>query len=202
MKGVEPSADGFTVHFDPDEAGLLAGVVDQLTEILDQAVPGAPRSAPATADDPFAAWEAEFAAGDATVPDLEVLDDPDGLDDVDPVVRRLFPDAYRDDPAASDDFRRFTQPALAAEKLAQARTVIADLQRTDRRGRCRVAAAHTGAWLVTLTNVRLALAVRLGITDETSADEASQHADDDPRSWLYEVYAWTGWLQESVIGAL
>ncbi len=194
MRGVEPAEGHFVIHFDTDEAGLLAGIVDQLTEILADARPLDPLP---VADDPFAQWEAEFAGG---VP--RSIEDPDALDDVDPVIRRLFPDAYSQDPAASDDFRRFTQPALAAQKLDEADIVLSDLQATDRRGRCTVSMTHLGAWLKTLNNVRLALAVRLDITDEISADEASQRPEGDPRSWLYEVYAWTGWLQECVLAVI
>ena len=194
MRGVEPAERHPVIHFDTDEAGLLAGIVDQLTEILADARPLDPLP---VADDPFAQWEAEFAGG---VP--RSIEDPDALDDVDPVIRRLFPDAYSQDPAASDDFRRFTQPALAAQKLDEADIVLSDLQATDRRGRCTVSMTHLGAWLKTLNNVRLALAVRLDITDEISADEASQRPEEDPRSWLYEVYAWTGWLQECVLAVI
>ena len=48
----------------------------------------------------------------------------------------------------------------------------------------------------------LALAVRLEITDEISADEAAQRPDNDPRAWLHEIYSWVGWVQESLLDAL
>ncbi|MEL4505239.1 DUF2017 domain-containing protein [Luteococcus sp. H138] len=206
MRGVEPE-DGFLViHFDAEEPGLLAGMVDQLAELLtDQDLMAAPMEHDAEPEpdaDPFARWEAEFSQDQApTVETMGLPDDEDG-DEVDPVIRRLFPDAYPDDPAASHDFRRFTQAQQRSLKVADAHTVVNDLQHTDRRGRCRLPQAHVTPWLKTLTNVRLALAVRLDITDEISADEAAQLPESDPRSWLYEVYAWTGWLQESLIEAL
>lgn len=204
MKGVEPDEGFITIHFDTDEAGLLAGMVDQLAELLTDEDLIATSSTGVVSEqvsgDPFARWEAEF--GHDAEPTVENLDGSDGLDETDPVIKRLFPDAYPDDPAASHDFRRFTQGQQRSQKVADANLVIHDLQRTDRRGRCRVSSDHVTAWLKTLTNVRLALAARLDITDEVSADEAAQFPESDPRSWMYEVYAWTGWLQECVIEAL
>lgn len=207
MRGVEPE-DGFLmIHFDAEEPGLLAGMVDQLAELLtDRDLIATPMdhdaAQPESDADPFVRWEAEFSHDAApTVETVGKPGDEDG-DEVDPVIRRLFPDAYPDDPAASHDFRRFTQAQQRSVKVADAHTVVNDLQLTDRRGRCRVPLAHVTAWLKTLTNVRLALAVRLDITDEISSDEAAQLPETDPRSWLYEVYAWTGWLQETLIEAL
>lgn len=194
MKGVDHSDGVLVIHFDTDEAGLLAGVVDQLTEILGD--DAQPVEVVAPDDDPFAAWEAGFSE------ENDSLDSLDDDDESDPVLDRLFPQAYPDDPAASRDFQRFTQADLRGKKVADARTVIADLQHTDRRGRCRVRVEHTGAWLKTLTAVRLALAVRLDITDEISAGEAAQHPESDPRSFLHEIYAWVGWLQECLLDAL
>lgn len=204
MKGVEHDDQHLVVHFDVEEPGLLAGVVDQLTEILTDALPASAlaageREPDAAPEDPFARWEAEFSVDDG--PTVENLGGADDLEP-DPVVRRLFPDAYRDDPAASHDFRRFTQAAQCEAKQREAQVVLDDLQHVDRRGRCRIAMPHVGAWLKTLTNVRLALAVRLEITDEISADEAAQRPDSDPRSWLFDLYSWVGWLQECLIEAL
>ncbi|SJN29782.1 DUF2017 domain-containing protein [Luteococcus japonicus] len=203
MKGVEPDEGFITIHFDTDEAGLLAGMVDQLAELLtdeDLIATSATGAHEQVSGDPFARWEAEFVQ-DAE-PTVENLEQAGELDEMDPVIKRLFPDAYPDDPAASHDFRRFTHAQQRSQKVADANLVIYDLQRTDRRGRCRVPADHVTPWLKTLTNVRLALAARLDITDEVSADEAAQLPESDPRSWMYEVYAWTGWLQECVIEAL
>ncbi|MEL4358712.1 MULTISPECIES: DUF2017 domain-containing protein [unclassified Luteococcus] len=213
MRGVEPDEGKLIIHFDAEEPGLLAGIVDQLAELLtDRDLIATPMDHDASSSDddrlgekpvadPFAQWEAEFSLESQTV---ESLGEGEGDDpeEIDPVIRRLFPDAYPDDPAASHDFRRFTQAQQRSLKVADAHVVVNDLQHTDRRGRCTVPQAHVTAWLKTLTNVRLALAVRLDITDEISADEAAQRPETDPRSWLYEVYAWTGWLQELVLEAL
>ncbi|GAA1393607.1 DUF2017 domain-containing protein [Luteococcus peritonei] len=199
MRGIEREDDRLVIHFDADEAAVLTSTVDQLAELLAEHQPSAALAQQASEPDPFARWEAEFSRDQA--PTIEHFDE-DLDDEVDPVVRRLFPDAYPDDPAASHDFRRFTQAEQSSQKMAEARIVLDDLESTDRRGRCRVPDAHVQAWLKTLTAVRLALAVRLEISDEISADEAAQRPDDDPRAWLHEIYQWIGWVQESLIDAL
>ncbi|GAA1375103.1 DUF2017 domain-containing protein [Luteococcus sanguinis] len=198
MKGFkrDKDQDVLVAHFDNEEAAMLAGLVDQLAELLTEHDLLGRHSAEAAAGDPFALWEREFSE-EPSVDDLEQL-----VDEVDPVVRRLFPDAYPDDPAASWEFRRFTQSRARTEKVADAETVMADLQLTDRKGRCRVPDEHQTAWLKTLANVRLALAVRLDITDEISADEVAQRPDSDPRAFLNEVYQWLGYVQESLLEAM
>lgn len=199
MKGVEDEGDALVVHFDAEESGLLAGLVDQLSELLTDedliaATAGPTGPAEAAHADPFALWEAELASEDP----VDAGDD----EDLDPVVERLFPDAYRGDAQASREFRRFTAAAARDQKVADARTMVRDLFGTDRRNRCRVPRDHVGAWLKTLTNLRLTLAARLGIVDEVSADEAANRPEGDPRAWMHEVYSWLGWLQESLLQAL
>lgn len=206
MRGIEKGEGYLTILFDADEAGLLAGVVDQVAEILVDSAPGT-RQAPTPRDggaeaDPFHQWEQEFAEDEVPTGSLDEDDFLLGHDEVDPVVKRMFPDAYPGDEEASRDFRRYTQAAQREAKVADALLVIGDLNQTDRRNRCFVQSDHLGAWLKTLTNVRLALAVRMGIVDETTADEVAQLPPDDARAWLHEVYSWVGWLQENLIEAL
>src|SRR5215831_4992308 len=45
----------------------------------------------------------------------------------DPVLARLLPDAYRDDPEAAGEFRRYTEQGLRSGKVAAAQTVLATL---------------------------------------------------------------------------
>src|SRR5215471_8482565 len=42
----------------------------------------------------------------------------------DPVLARLLPDAYRDDPEAAGEFRRYTEQGLRSDKVAAAQTVL------------------------------------------------------------------------------
>ena len=49
----------------------------------------------------------------------------------DPLLKRLFPDAYPRDAMASADFRRFTERDLRAMKVAEARVVLDRLAATE-----------------------------------------------------------------------
>jgi hypothetical protein len=131
----------------------------------------------------------------------------------DPAIARLFPDAYRDDPEASDEFRRFTRQDLAAAKIAAASTVQEALAGAPAGGSASAGSTGDGivldaaagwSWLRHLTDVRLTIAARLGIVDDPHA------FDDDPDPDLLSeddllarsVFDWIGYVQELLIGAL
>ncbi|MCL2489702.1 MAG: DUF2017 domain-containing protein [Propionibacteriaceae bacterium] len=101
----------------------------------------------------------------------------------DPAISRLFPDAYRGDADASEEFRHFTQADQASAKAEAAQIVIADLLDADD-GWVTVTPGHVDAWLTTLTNLRLVLATRL---------------DADPRAATAAVLDWCGWIQQSLL---
>lgn len=110
-------------------------------------------------------------------------------DVADPVLRRLLPDAYPDDPEASAEFRRYTADGLARGKSGNAEALAADAAEA----RIELDAAAGDRWLRTLTDLRLALAERLGIrTDDDPLPDDAQGA----------VYAWLGELQWQLIDAL
>jgi len=170
------------------EARLLAGLVAQVAELLGEN---------SAAADPVAADP------------LEQLLDFDGpvQPPEDPVLARLLPDAYRDDEAAAADFRRFTERGLRQAKIANARTVIATLEQggmvetepVDDPVEVDLDPEQVQAWLRTLTDVRLALATRLGIEDDEHVwDEDS----DDPAAVMHDVYDWLGFVQETLILAI
>ncbi|MFZ2625328.1 MAG: DUF2017 domain-containing protein [Propionibacterium sp.] len=123
-------------------------------------------------------------------------------DSVDPVLRRLFPDAYRDDTTASAEFRRFSQADQRDEKLNSAVVVIADLNQVGHDRRCVVADEHVEDWLKTLTALRLALSVRLGIASAADQDRLAELPDSDPNTTVFSIYEWLGWVQESLLDCL
>jgi Domain of unknown function (DUF2017) len=128
----------------------------------------------------------------------------DAPDPDDPAVERLFPDVYPEDPAAAKEFRRLTEDDLRSEKLDQAKTVLSDLLESG--GEIRLAEEQADVWLRALTDVRLALGTRLGITDDTDIEaELDAAVGRDPRSsrvGQLSVYAYLSFLQESLVGAL
>ncbi|MCM3696783.1 DUF2017 family protein [Microbacterium oleivorans] len=130
-----------------------------------------------------------------------------GRDSGDPALRRLLPDAYRDDDAAAAEFRRLTQDDLLERRLTDAGVVRASLRRNGRdldpaeldRAQAEDAlvveltAEVAGAWLRTLAALRLVLAERLGVTEEDQGEE------DDPR---FGVYEWVGYRLDMLVRVL
>jgi hypothetical protein len=116
----------------------------------------------------------------------------------DPALARLLPDAYRDDPDAAGEFRRFTEQSLRSAKQESARIVLDTLPADG--GPVKLSGEQAQSWLRALNDVRLALGVRLGVTEEF--EEQWQELDPvDPRSAAFEVYAWLGGVQESHVAA-
>ena len=173
------------------EVELLASLVRQLVELVSDGEPEGFQPAPAAAD-----------AFEQLVGDLQMdPDEPEVSDD--PVLRRLFPNAYPHDAAASSDFRRFTERGLKTKKVTEAQLVLEGLAATeDGARRLRIPFDEAEAWLRTLTSVRLAVATRLEITDADSADRLAELPDDDPRAFMISVYDWLGFAQETLIEAL
>ena len=174
------------------EADLLRSLASQMVELLrnERAEPAAPTA------DPFEAMMTEF-SGATTIPE-------------DPVLARLFPTAYPEDEEAASDFRRFTESGLRDGKAAASGSIIDVLEDaglppelTEDGLVIDVELSHGEAetWMRAFTDIRLALATRLGVE---AGDEHYWHSlpDDDPRAQAHDIYEWVGLLQESLIGAL
>ncbi|MCA0297022.1 MAG: DUF2017 domain-containing protein [Actinobacteria bacterium] len=164
------------------ETTLLESLVEQFCGLLeadDEQVDHA---------DSFARWQAELSGVDT-------------LDHSDPVIYRLFPDAYADDAEASAEFRRLTQARQRTDRLSQAEVVMSALRDSEAgKHAVQVRVIELDAWLKTLTAVRLSLAVRLGIETTEDAEELDALGEDDPRSYIYRVYEWIAYLTESLLG--
>lgn len=119
------------------------------------------------------------------------LDGPTAISS-DPVLARLFPDAYPDDEANSADFRRFTQPDLQRQKLANAH-VVRDALATFP-GVHPVESNDLNAWLLTLNDLRLALGTRIGLDNETEVQ-----LGDESLTPIFGIYDWLTGLQGSLI---
>jgi len=147
----------------------------------------------------------------------------------DPVLRRLLPNAYADEKSAGE-FRRYTEHGLREKKKAHALAIYEALLPQDEewtgdtpleKGFLTVTFPSTQSleWLGGLNDLRLALAVRLGIgtnlgeskgaeKEEEPSNAESLHkkyelmVDSDPMKAVYSVYSWIGWLQQSLLEAL
>ncbi|MCW2805554.1 MAG: hypothetical protein JWN06_3771 [Propionibacteriaceae bacterium] len=178
-------------RLDSYEVELLESLVQQLVEMVSEGEPQNFTTQPES-DDPFEMWARDLQADP---------DEPEASED--PVLQRLFPNAYPHDPDAASDFRRFTEHDLKVRKISEAQLVLQRLQDTDRGAHdVRIPLDEADQWLRTLTSVRLAVATRLGITDAESADELAELPEDDPRAFMVSVYDWLGFAQETLVTAL
>jgi hypothetical protein len=117
----------------------------------------------------------------------------------DPVLARLLPDGYRDDPAASTEFRKYTELSLRASKHESAQAMLDSLP--EQGGKLQLTPEQAQAWLKALNDVRLALGTKLGVAEDFEQQWDSL-ASKDPRRTAFEVYAWLGAVQESLVRAL
>jgi Domain of unknown function (DUF2017) len=129
----------------------------------------------------------------------------DGFDRDDPVVERLFPDGYADDPDQAADFRRYTEGDLKTAKIDQAGAILAALPSTGG-AVVRLDAEASEAWLRALNDVRLALGIRLDLRDDTDLveelDEAVMRDPTSARVRQLTMYEYLGVLQESLLEAI
>jgi Domain of unknown function (DUF2017) len=126
------------------------------------------------------------------------------LDRTDPIVARLFPDVYPDDPDTSAELHRYTEADLKSAKLDQAGAMLAGLPPEG--GEVRLDEEQAETWLRALTDARLALGMQLDIRDDTDLveemDEAVLHDPVSVRVAQLSVYAYLSELQESLVEAL
>ena len=119
----------------------------------------------------------------------------DGFDRADPVVERLFPDVYPDDPASTADLRQYIDGDLKTAKIDQAGAILAALPAA---GGTEVSLDDEAAeaWLRALNDVRLALGIRLEVRDdmdiEEELDEAVLRDPTSPRVGQLELYGYLG----------
>jgi hypothetical protein len=114
----------------------------------------------------------------------------------DAALERLLPDGYRDSAEDADEFRRFTQSELVDEKVAGARTIALSLTERAVGGlvKLTLSSSEAFAWLRSLNDIRLALAARIGIVDESYVPPVIDNS--------YAIYLWLGQVQYSLLRAV
>jgi hypothetical protein len=129
----------------------------------------------------------------------------DGFDRDDPVVGRLFPDIYPDDAENSAEFRLYTEGELKTGKIDQAGAILAALPSSGG-GEVRLDDEAAEAWLRALNDARLAMGTRLDISADTDLgeelDDAVLRDPTSTRVFQLSVYAYLGYLQESLLNAM
>jgi hypothetical protein len=202
-----PTRDGgVTVRLSGGEATLLRTLVVPVMELLNdparpssgpesQAGPGGPEGPESPAepttpvDDVFADLERQFSAPDEPAPERPA----------DPVVARLLPDAYQDDPEKAGEFRKYTESSLREAKKYFAQTLLETLPPEG--GKIRLTGDQARDWMRALNDIRLMFGVRLEVTEDFE-DQLAALDPQDPRLAAFEVYGWLGAVQESLVHAL
>lgn len=176
--------------FDPAEADMLCNLAGQLVELLRD------RNGAGESDaDPLFA---QVGMGGPL--------QPPG----DPVLQRLLPDAYRDAPEDAADFRRYTEQSLTSNKVHNAESIIeslvdggfsSDADECAEKVEVELDPGATQSWLRALTDIRIALAIRLGIEDEDDVLIVAASSDESIQA-MGQIYDWLGYVQETLIAAL
>ena len=186
---------GASAWLSADESSLLRALVAPVIDVLnDPARPTPPPEPEASAGsdestDLFADLEKMFNEAAAPPPEAPV----------DPVLARLLPDAYQDDPEAASEFRKYTESSLREAKKYFAQTLLETLPEGG--GRVKLTADQARDWLRALNDVRLMFGVRLGVTEDFE-EQFDSLDPQDPRVAGFEVYAWLGTMQEYLVMAI
>jgi Domain of unknown function (DUF2017) len=210
MKMFRPTkGGGVSVWLSAGEATLLRTLVVPVLDLLND--PDRPAPPPGTVPAGGGLSEAGPAEADpfATDGPADLFDDlekmfnatsaPPPERPVDPVLARLLPDAYNDDPEAAGEFRKYTESSLREAKKYFAQTMLETLPPGG--GRVKLSADQARDWLRALNDVRLMFGVRLEVTEDFEEQLAGLDPK-DPRLAAFEVYGWLGAVQESLVRAI
>jgi Domain of unknown function (DUF2017) len=187
---------GASAWFSAGEVTLLRTLVVPVMELLNDPARPAPPAEPAPA-------AARSAAPDDLFDDLEKMFNEAAAEPpeapADPVLARLLPDAYADDPEAAGEFRKYTESSLREAKKYFAQTLLETLP--PKGGRVKLTADQARDWLRALNDVRLMFGVRLEVTEDFE-DQLTSLDPKDPRVAAFQVYGWLGEVQESLVRAI
>jgi hypothetical protein len=182
-RGFRRTGSGYRCRLEPEEAALIRQLADELAALIEDET-GGPAGSAGSADE----LERMLAVPSESPPRPS-----------DPVMSRLFPDAYADDDDAAAEFRRLAQGDLSAGKLA-ALTLLRD-SIGERGGDVAIDDDAAQQWLTALNDLRITLGTVVGVTDD-NADELADLPPDDPRADLFAVYDFLTYLQGTLVEAV
>jgi hypothetical protein len=175
MSSFTKTDKGVLVHLDETESPILRQTATEVLEIL------ASGDSSAVSDDPLA--QMVGISTNDTLPE-------------NPILARLFPNAYEDDQLARE-FRRYTEAPLHATKQLAITNLLSSLPLI---GEASVELDFDGIdeWMRAINDLRLALGVALNV-DEDAEERFAELGETDPTVFTYQVFNWLGWLLENLI---
>ena len=109
----------------------------------------------------------------------------------DPIVRRLFPTAYNEDPDRDQEYQQLVRDELLERRLAALATVEATAVADE------LDEAGLTGWLTALNDLRLVLGTRLDVSEDDADPDP-----DDPDAPAYAVYHYLSLLVSEAVDAL
>lgn len=175
------------VNLDGPEVALLSSLVAQVRALLVEELPEG--------------------LADGTADPLETLTamrTADVAAPADPVMQRLLPDAYRDNPELAGEYRRLMDADLRLQKAAALQRILEDVSSGGtRKGdelRLELSDEAAAQWLYGLNDVRLVLGTALDVSEDMD-DERAALEPGSPREMQLGLYDWLTWLQDALVRA-
>jgi len=175
MASFSKSTRGLLLHLDESEVPILRQTAAEILEIITD------RHSGTQGDDPLARM-----VGISTNDQL-----PEN-----PVLARLFPDAYEDDQSARE-FRRYTESSLH-EKKEQAIVALLTALPVFGEANIDLDLSEIDEWMRAINDLRLALGVVLEV-EEDYDERFAEIGENDPRFLMVQVFYWLGWMQQNLI---
>lgn len=181
MAAIDARGDDVVLKLEDNERSLMLTVFTDLAALLaeDDSEDGRPDSEN---------WEARLGLVERPRPQ-------------DPALLRLFPDVDPLDTERSQEFRRLTEFDLQQAKAHNVRIVLNGLAKGPS-----IALTHDEvlAWMKGLNDLRLVLAVRLGIDTEESQEAKYAHRDelDESEDLTLTLYDFLTWIQDRLTTTL
>ncbi|WP_029212799.1 MULTISPECIES: DUF2017 domain-containing protein [Arsenicicoccus] len=185
--------DRIVGHLDEDERELVASLLVQVGRLIRGMGPAIPDPTGDPLTDAMAGLSAEPPRRQA-----------------DPALRRLFPDARRDEGQQAEEeaqeFRRLTEMGLRQRKVATIDAAVSLLEHATDPEVLTLTTAQAGQLTVALTDVRLVLGERLGLRTDEDAEAleelVEQYGEDHPHVQTAALYDFLTWIQETLAEAL
>ncbi|WP_137826864.1 DUF2017 family protein [Brevibacterium sp. 2SA] len=184
MAAIDARGDDVVLRLEDNERSLMLTVFTDLAALLSEETEDGDEDSRPDSEN----WEARLGLIERPRPD-------------DPALLRLFPDVDPLDEERSAEFRRLTEFDLAQAKAHNVRIILMGLRRG---AAITLTRDDVLAWMKGLNDLRLVLAVRLGIDTEEAQEEtyARRGELDESEELTLTLYDFLTWIQDRLTTSL